>query len=184
MWNERCCCCSNVTHPQHDMAHVRITMRCSSGDRPFPRRRGSRNRSSQPLPLAMEGAGDKAWGLKPGSAWADEVDLQEAKRGVLADEEAFPSLGEAIKAPVAKTTKKPKAMKMDLGTFMAAGARRSALTDDEIRRALPKGSSGLPREEREAGALGGAFKEYGGNRDGAPSLGIAAPAAALHGSCS
>lgn len=31
---------------------------------------------------------------------------------------------------------------------------------------LPKSSSGLPKEERDPKQLGGAFKDYGGNRQG------------------
>jgi len=50
---------------------------------------------------------------------------------------------------------------------MATPVGRSAQSDKEILMNLPKGSSGLPREEREPGALGGAFKDYGGDRQGA-----------------
>lgn len=80
-------------------------------------------------------------------------------------EEAFPSLGEVSKQPSGKG-KKAKGTKMTLGDFGAfqAGGRRQQLSDKEILMQLPKGSSGLPKEERNSKALGGGFKDYGGNR--------------------
>eukprot|EP00879_Flechtneria_rotunda_P001240 GHRR01001387.1.p1 GENE.GHRR01001387.1~~GHRR01001387.1.p1 ORF type:complete len:544 (+),score=208.12 GHRR01001387.1:96-1727(+) len=108
-----------------------------------------------------------AWGIKPGMAWAEEVEQEEASRGPV-DEEAFPSLGEAIKASGQKTAgKKGKPVKMGLGEFFSAPVgRRPPQSDKEILLQLPKGSSGLPREERDPNALGGGFKDYGGNREG------------------
>lgn len=93
-----------------------------------------------------------------------QVEAEEAKHGPAVSEEAFPSLGEAVKQPPARG-KKSKGVKMDLAAFQA-GSRRAPVSDKELLLQLPKGSSGLPKEERESGALGGAFREYGGNRDG------------------
>jgi hypothetical protein len=114
---------------------------------------------------------DSAWGIKPGS-WAEDVEQEEAKNGPLRDE-AFPTLGEAVKQDpkAVKTGGKKKPVKMGLTDFLGAQtARRSAPSDKELLMALPKGSSGLPREDRESKGLGGGFKDYGGNRDGASRL--------------
>jgi hypothetical protein len=109
---------------------------------------------------------ESAWGIKPGS-WAEDVEQEEAKNGPLLDE-AFPTLGEAVKEPKApKAAGKKKPVKMALGDFMSSSSARRTASDKEILMALPKGSSGLPREERDSKALGGGFKDYGGNRDGA-----------------
>lgn len=117
--------------------------------------------------------GESAWGIKPGAAsWAEDVENEEARiGGPLKDEEAFPSLGEAVKAGAgkgAKTSKKGKPLKMGLNDFLAAPSRRTAESDKELLMKLPKGSSGLPREERDPNALGGAFKDYGGERGELP----------------
>jgi hypothetical protein len=94
------------------------------------------------------------------------VEAEEARHGPrLASEEAFPSLDEAVKAVPGKS-KKAKPQKMSIAAFQAAGSRSRQLSDKELLQQLPKGSSGLPKEEREGGALGGAFRDYGGNRDG------------------
>ena len=120
-----------------------------------------------------------AWGAapKPGGAWADDVDEQEQHGNLPAaplalKEEAFPSLAAAVKEAPSK--KKTKAKPLPLGAFLSAGAKssgsaRSALDDKAILMNLPKGSSGAPREDREgggSGGLGGAFKDYGGDRGG------------------
>ncbi len=82
----------------------------------------------------------------------------------MVSEEAFPSLGEAVKEPKAKG-KKAKGQKLSLSDFNAFPVGRSRqLSDKEILMQLPKGSSGLPKEERDSKALGGGFKDYGGNR--------------------
>jgi hypothetical protein len=115
---------------------------------------------------------DSAWGIKPGS-WAEDVEQEEAKNGPLRDEEAFPTLGEAVKQEPkgAKTGGKKKPVKMGLTDFLGAQtARRTAINEKEILMALPKGSSGLPREDRDSKGLGGGFKDYGGNREGASRL--------------
>ena len=118
-----------------------------------------------------------AWGKPAGGAWADDVDEQEQK-GTLAaptlgaplalKEDNFPSLSAAKEAP---SKKKAKAKPVALGAFLAAGpaggAARANLDEKSILLSLPKGSSGAPREEAGAGGLGGAFKDYGGQRDGA-----------------
>ena len=54
---------------------------------------------------------------------------------------------------------------MNLSDFNAMSVgRRSQPSDKELLMNLPKSSSGLPREERGSSALGGGFKDYGGNR--------------------
>jgi hypothetical protein len=114
---------------------------------------------------------DSAWGIKPGS-WAEDVEQEEAKNGPLRDEEAFPTLGEAVKQEpkAAKGGGKKKPVKMGLTDFLGAQTARRTASDKEILMALPKGSSGLPREDRDSKGLGGGFKDYGGNRDGASHL--------------
>lgn len=80
-------------------------------------------------------------------------------------EEAFPSLAAAVKEG---PKKKAKGKALPLGAFLAGGAAansRANLDDKSILLALPKASSGAPREEG-GGGLGGAFKEYGGDRGG------------------
>lgn len=114
--------------------------------------------------------GESAWAIKPEAIdWADEVEAEEVKKGPMVDEEAFPTLGEAVKsAPQkGKASKKGKGTKMGLNEFMSASVGRKPISDAEILMQLPKGSSGLPREERDPNALGGAFKDYGGDRQGA-----------------
>jgi hypothetical protein len=120
-------------------------------------------------------ATEPAWGVAPqANAWADAVDEEEAQHGVAAPlplpEDDFPSLGAAVKQgkDAGAKTKKPKGQKMDLGVFLGGAARHAAPSrnnDNELLMALPKASSGLPREEG-GGRLGGAFKDYGGQRDG------------------
>lgn len=128
-----------------------------------------------------------AWGVPVAGAggsgaWADDVDEQEQHGNLPAapapgaplalKEEAFPSLAAAAKEVPSK--KKSKAKPLPLGAFLSASAKasasgsRSALDDKAILLNLPKGSSGLPKEDREAGGggLGGAFKDYGGDRGG------------------
>jgi hypothetical protein len=107
-------------------------------------------------------------GLTPFSALL-QVEAEEAKhgqRGPLVSEEAFPSLGEAIKEPAGKGKKAKKGTKLSLNEFSAfsAGRARQQPSDKEILLSLPKGSSGLPKEDRDSKGLGGGFKDYGGNR--------------------
>lgn len=138
-------------------------------------------------------ATEPAWGVAPqANAWADAVDEEEAQHGVPPaplplPEDDFPSLGAAVKQgkDAGAKTKKPKGQKMDLGAFLGGGGRAAApsrTNDNELLMALPKASSGLPREERGSGALGGAFKDYGGQRDGG-FPGQRAAAAAWQGVC-
>ncbi len=117
---------------------------------------------------------DSVWG-KPGGAWADDVDEQE-HAGTLAapplalKEEAFPSLAAAVKEVPSKK-KAQKGKPVPLGAFLGGGAANRAPVDDKsILLSLPKGSSGLPREERESGGLGGAFRDYGGDRGGGSQI--------------
>ncbi|GBF92139.1 hypothetical protein Rsub_04486 [Raphidocelis subcapitata] len=111
---------------------------------------------------------DSVWGKPAPSAWADDVDEQE-HAGTLAaptplalKEEAFPSLAVAAKeVPKKKTKAKP----LPLGAFLSGPAANRAAQDDKaILLSLPKGSSGAPRDE--SAALGGAFRDYGGDRGG------------------
>lgn len=96
-----------------------------------------------------------------------QVEAEEAKHGPLVSEEAFPSLGESSKQPGGKSSKKGKGTKLSLSQFGAFQVGRSRqLSDKEILLQLPKGSSGLPKEERDSKGLGGGFKDYGGNRQG------------------
>ena len=104
---------------------------------------------------------DSVWG-KPQGAWADDVDEQEQSGNLAAPtvpmgkEDAFPSLAAAAKEPAGK---KKKAKAVPLGAFLggsASAAARSAVDEKSILLSLPKGSSGLPKEERESGGLGGA----------------------------
>ena len=112
--------------------------------------------------------GPSAWGIRPGVAWAEEVDAEEERNGPLAgDAEDFPTLGQAVNQPK-KPKEKKKPQKMALGSFISS-VGRAAPSDLEILAQLPKGSSGLPREERDPNALGGGFREYGGDRQGALS---------------
>lgn len=69
-----------------------------------------------------------------------------------------------MKEPKGGKGKKGKGTKLSLGDFNAFPVGRSRqLSDKEILMQLPKGSSGLPKEEGAKG-LGGGFKDYGGNR--------------------
>lgn len=52
----------------------------------------------------------------------------------------------------------------DFAASPFVASRRAQPSDQEILMQLPKGSSGLPKEERDSKALGGGFKDYGGNR--------------------
>lgn len=113
------------------------------------------------------------WGVPataPG-AWADDEPEEEHKAVSTApppgpDPNSFPSLGEAVKQG---QPKKKKGQKVHLGEFLAVPARTTVgprgPSDQDILASLPT----APRGERgdDAGAdsgLGGAFKEYGGNR--------------------
>lgn len=110
-----------------------------------------------------------AWGVKPATNWAEEVDAAEAQNGGPLSE-AFPSLGEAIKAPKDAKPVKKKPVKLGLGAFI--GSSRTQPSEAELRLQLPTSSRGkVEGEEGDSGALGGAFKDYGGERRGEqPSL--------------
>lgn len=113
------------------------------------------------------GGGEGGDAYQPAHCCLLQVEAEEAKHGTagpLVSEEAFPSLGESSKQPGGKQSKKGKGAKLSLSQFGAFQVgRRAQLSDKEILLQLPKGSSGLPKEERD-GALGGGFKDYGGNR--------------------
>lgn len=102
-----------------------------------------------------------AWGVStkgPATNWADDVDQAE-ENGVLT--EAFPTLGQAAKAPAPSKKEKPKKpVKMSLSQLMA--------TDADLKAQLPTGSrgKGAGDDERDSGALGGGFGGYGGERRG------------------
>ncbi len=117
------------------------------------------------------------------NAWGDRVDgeEEEAPTPVLpafAAEESFPSLGDAAKQPPPskKGKKKGSESKMSLANFNAGGFNAPAgggayragpgrpTNDKALVDMLPKGPAGYAQED--TGGLGGAFKEYGGNRGG------------------
>ena len=123
-----------------------------------------------------------AWGVQSSQprAWAEEVEEAEQQNGGSlpnVNEEAFPSLSAAAAKPEPKGKKKQKE-KLSLGAFLAGGAAgggarqsaRAPADDSSLLLNLPKGSSGIRDTDREAGGLGGAFKEYGGQREGACRL--------------
>jgi len=118
-----------------------------------------------------------AWGDLPTSgAWSNQVDEEEAENGgelapppaalpaafpTLGGKTAFPALGEAVSMKDSKKERKQKKVKqtMSLGAFVAAGRKEPEIIN------LPTG----PRqrgedEEDKKGALGGGFKNYGGDR--------------------
>eukprot|EP00232_Nephroselmis_pyriformis_P000817 CAMPEP_0182903486 /NCGR_PEP_ID=MMETSP0034_2-20130328/31313_1 /TAXON_ID=156128 /ORGANISM="Nephroselmis pyriformis, Strain CCMP717" /LENGTH=440 /DNA_ID=CAMNT_0025038379 /DNA_START=17 /DNA_END=1336 /DNA_ORIENTATION=+ len=119
-----------------------------------------------------------AWGA-PTSAWSSQVEEEESAGpagpptvvlGAKADDdELFPTLGAAATKPVKK--KKDKGQKMNLNDFntgkFSVRARAATTNDDDILASLPKGPSARgPEDEELGGALGGAFRDYGGDRGG------------------
>lgn len=113
-----------------------------------------------------------AWGAPTGGAsnsWADDVH-EEEQAGTLPNPD-FPTLGEAAKAPP-PAKKKAKGQKLGLGQFLAAGGGpapppvTSRVTDADILRLLPTAprADRDPDEANAMGALGGGFREYGGDR--------------------
>ncbi|KAF5833755.1 hypothetical protein DUNSADRAFT_9822 [Dunaliella salina] len=125
-----------------------------------------------------------AWnaGAAKKESWADDVDTAEQEGTIEApppDNAAFPSLGEAAKQAPQGGKGKKKGMKMDMRTFMqqapgpapAAGRfvapGRAPMSEKEILLSLPTGSRGRVEGEEEAGppgGMGGAFRDYGGDR--------------------
>ncbi|KAJ7565654.1 hypothetical protein O6H91_02G069300 [Diphasiastrum complanatum] len=133
----------------------------------------------------------KPWGSGGVGAWAEEAERaeEEAKQRAAAfpggDEEAFPTLGEAVTS-AGKQGKKKKPQPMPLsqlvtGTYVGPGARvrqaaaadpRGGLTDSrgltaEEMMMLPRGPRERSEEELQQGGLGGGFRGYGGPRGGA-----------------
>ena len=117
----------------------------------------------------------KAWSATaPTGAWADDVAHEEAQTGAPlvapVNEAAFPSLDQAMKAAPPGKAKKGKGVKMSLQDFTSGSAVpfRSQgppkMTDEQIRLLLPTGSRGKVEGEDDPNALGGGFKDYGGNR--------------------
>lgn len=116
-------------------------------------------------------------------SWADDVDAEaEAGGGKIEappepDNSAFPSLSDAAKQP--PQGKKKKGQKMDMRSFMAQGppaapagrfvaAGRQPVNEKEILLSLPTGSRGkVEGEEEGPPGMGGAFRDYGGDRGGA-----------------
>jgi hypothetical protein len=118
-----------------------------------------------------------AWGNLPSSgAWANQVDDEEEENGgelapppaalptafpVLGGKTSFPALGEAIGMKDSKKERKQKKVKqtMPLGAFMAAGRKEPEIIN------LPTGPRQRSEDEEDKkGALGGGFKNYGGDR--------------------
>eukprot|EP00983_Pelagomonas_calceolata_P009617 311159-Pelagomonas_calceolata.AAC.1 len=134
-----------------------------------------------------------AWGLGAAAAanakkesWADDVEGLTPGKVEAAppptDDAAFPSLGEAVKQAPQGGKKKSRGQKMDMRTFMqqAPGPApvagrfvapgRAPMSEKEILLSLPTGSRGRVEGEEEAGppgGMGGAFRDYGGDRGGA-----------------
>jgi len=148
---------------------------------------------------AWGGAGTPA--AAAAANWADELEKEEAAgthdanqpppdvpttfseragkaRQLQAAEDDFPSLSMAAAKPVSK---KKKAVKLDMRTFLAGGgaaptssasqpfkaSRGGGPTNDkEILMSLPTGSRGKVEGEEADGpsGMGGAFKDYGGDR--------------------
>lgn len=105
------------------------------------------------------------WGVPAGGVpppkmdWADEMDKVEESPA----DEAFPTLGAAAKAPPPKKKEKAKPVKLGLQDFI----KGSGPSEVELRMQLPTGSRGKVDGEESATGLGGAFKDYGGERRGA-----------------
>ena len=123
-----------------------------------------------------------AWGApQPGSAWASQMEEKEAADApapvadsfpVLgAKEEAFPTLG------AAKSAKKGKKQTMSLAEFAASpagGGSSGSYRAPTSRAAVPDVGLILPTgpraraegEDEQRQTLGGAFRDYGGDRGG------------------
>lgn len=125
-----------------------------------------------------------AWASKSG-AWAAQVDEAEEKDGdlgpaqppapaapvpaALGGEEAFPSLGEAVTKKISKRDRKAKqtvSLKdFQSGAYKAPRPSAKPASDADILASLPSG----PRVRDDDDArptMGGAFREYGGDRGG------------------
>ncbi|EFJ41517.1 hypothetical protein VOLCADRAFT_121634 [Volvox carteri f. nagariensis] len=109
------------------------------------------------------------------SAWADQVESEEATHGALANNSDFPTLGEAAAAKPQGKSKAKKGVKLGFGEFlsMPTGGRGDfadkGLADKQILMSLPTAPRGGPREDgdgRPPGGLGGGFRDYGGDREG------------------
>ncbi|GIL55113.1 hypothetical protein Vafri_10726 [Volvox africanus] len=109
------------------------------------------------------------------SAWADQVESEEATNGTLANNSDFPTLGEAAAAKPQPKGKGKKGVKLGLGEFMSmpTGGRSDfadkSLQDKAIVLSLPTAPRGGPREDgdgRPPGGLGGGFRDYGADREG------------------
>lgn len=134
----------------------------------------------------------KAWG--GAGAWAAEAELADAASAVAKEREvskgvggvggqdvfAFPSLGDAVSA---KPQKKKKGQTFSLseitvGKYVGPGGKaRGAVVNDttklttEEMMMLPTGPRARSDDEQgEVGALGGGFRDYGGNRGGGDRL--------------
>jgi hypothetical protein len=121
---------------------------------------------------------ENCWGVQSQpKAWAEEVEEAEQQNGGSlphVNEDAFPSLSTAATKPAPKGKKK-NTEKLSLQAFLTGGAAgggartgaRAPADDSSLLMNLPKGSSGKRDDDREGGGgLGGAFKDYGGQRDG------------------
>ena len=118
--------------------------------------------------------------MKPASSWADTVDEEvEAGTHKLHQEVAaappsadFPSLAEAKNAPNPKPKAPKKGQKMSMAEFLggtkaAAPVAARGFNEKAILLSLPtasRGRDGTEGQEQDAGRLGGAFKDYGGER--------------------
>ncbi len=111
------------------------------------------------------------------AADCSQVDEEEEQNGPL--DQAFPTLGEAVKVVQKVGKKKTKGTTLSLNEFMTAPVQRPgvfaagsaargavrATEEKSIMLSLPTGSRGkVEGEEQPSGGLGGAFSQYGGDR--------------------
>ncbi len=123
-----------------------------------------------------------AWGMPTSGAWAQQVEEEEKDQGgeieaptskpmaSFSHEQAYPSLGEAVKKKDSKKDKKAKPQKMNLADFQTSykppsASRRPAASDDKILSSLPTAPRARDDDEPASGGMGGAFKDYGGRGD-------------------
>ena len=125
-----------------------------------------------------------AWASKSG-AWAAQVDEAEEKDGdlgpvqppapaapvpaSLGGEEAFPSLGEAVTKKISKRDRKAKqtvSLKdFQSGAYKAPRPSAKPASDADILASLPSGPR-MRDDDDARPTMGGAFREYGGDRGG------------------
>lgn len=102
------------------------------------------------------------WATPSAGAWANQVEEEEqANGGALPDvpvpEEAFPTLGAAVKEP----KKKKKGQTLSLGDFQTGNkVKHTGKAASEILKSLPTAPRG--GDDKPPGGLGGGFRDYKG----------------------